>query len=129
MRPLSRRIFLGGAASSAVATSSFLHASSIRNSKKNIALIGCGGRAQSHRSEFAKLANITWVCDPDAKRLKDFQGSTGAKGTNDLRRVLDDKDVHAVVIATPDHWHAPAAIMACNAGSMYMSKNHVVITL
>ncbi len=123
MLPQSRRTFLGGAAASAIVTPSFLHATSNRNTKMNIALIGCGGRAQSHRSEFAKLANITWVCDPDAKRLKDFQDSTGAKGTNDLRRVLDDTDLHAVVIATPDHWHAPAAIMACNAGKhVYVEK-------
>ncbi len=74
-------------------------------------------------TEFQKLAEITWVCDPDKGRLNNFEKATGAKSTNDLRKVLDDKELQAVVISTPDHWHAPAAIMACNAGKhVYVEK-------
>ena len=41
----------------------------------------------------------------------------------DLRRILDDKTIDAVVIATPDHWHSPAAILACEAGKhVYVEK-------
>jgi predicted dehydrogenase len=89
-----------------------------------VGLIGCGGRAKSHLAEFKKIANITWVCDPDEKRLNDFADSSGAKNkTADLRSMLDDRDLHAVVISTPDHWHAPAAILACNAGKhVYVEK-------
>ena len=97
-------------------------------SKLKVALIGCGGRANHHRDEFQKIAEIAWVCDPDKKRLADFEKATGAKGTTDLRRVLEDKDVQAVVISTPDHWHAPASILACNAGK-FMLKNPVAIIL
>ena len=47
----------------------------------------------------------------------------GVKVVSDLRRVLDDKTMDAVSIATPDHWHAPAAIMACDAGKhVYVEK-------
>ncbi len=122
MNGLTRRTFLGGAAAAA-AMQRGLRAAPAPQSKFKIALIGCGGRANSHRTEFEKLADIAWVCDPDERRLAEFQKATGAKGTNDLRVVLDDKQVQAVVISTPDHWHAPAAILACNAGkNVYVEK-------
>src|SRR6058998_3042161 len=44
-------------------------------------------------------------------------------GVGDLRKVIEDKEIHAVFIATPDHWHAPAAILACAAGKhVYVEK-------
>ena len=61
--------------------------------KHKVALIGCGGRAGTHRDEFKKIAEIAWVCDPDKQRLAQFEKETGAKGTTDLRRILDDKEV------------------------------------
>lgn len=89
-----------------------------------IGFVGCGGRSQSLLSPFRDKASVAWACDPDQKRAKSFQEASGAKQvTNDLRRVLDDKTVDAIVVATPDHWHAPAAIMACNAGKhVYVEK-------
>ncbi len=123
MNAVNRRVFISGAAAAAVAMPTVVRAASANGAKMNVAFIGCGGRAISYRDEFRKLANVTWVCDPDKARLDSFANATGAKGTDDLRRVLDDKDVQAVVIATPDHWHAPAAIMACNAGKhVYVEK-------
>lgn len=123
MNQHSRRTFVSGAAASIVTMPVILHAQSRANAKPKIALIGCGGRAKTLRSEFEKIADIVWVCDPDKMHLAEFEKSTGAKGTTDMRRVLDDKEVQAVVIATPDHWHAPAAILACNAGKhVYVEK-------
>jgi predicted dehydrogenase len=123
MDEITRRKFLGGVTAATVAAQSIVRANSTSASKQKIALIGCGGRANSHRDAFQPLADIVWVCDPDKNRLATFEKATGAKGTTDLRRVLDDKEVQAVVIATPDHWHAPAAIMACNAGKhVYVEK-------
>ena len=75
--------------------------------------------------ELAKLnVRIAYVCDPDQSRLDRAQKATGAEhAVADVRRVLDDKAVDAVVIATPDHWHAPAAILACAAGKhVYVEK-------
>ncbi len=92
--------------------------------KLRIAMIGCGGRAKSLASAFQKHAKILYACDPDLKRAKEMLSRTNAaQTTNDLREVLTDDSVDAVVIATPDHWHAPAAILACNAGKhVYVEK-------
>lgn len=89
-----------------------------------IGFISCGGRSKNLLQGFAADAEIAWACDPDESRAADFQKRSGAKQvTSDLRRVLDDKSVDAVVVSTPDHWHAPAAIMACDAGKhVYVEK-------
>lgn len=89
-----------------------------------LGFIGCGGRASSLVSAFVPEAQIAWACDPDQQRAGKFQQRSGAKYvTADLREMLDDKSVDAVVVATPDHWHAPAAIMACDAGKhVYVEK-------
>lgn len=121
MKSTDRRSFLAGASLAIAAGSRFVTAAD--PSKIKVALIGCGGRAGSHRDEFSKIAHIAWVCDPDQKRLAEFEKATGAKSTTDMRRIFDDKEVQAVVVATPDHWHAPASILACNAGKhVYVEK-------
>jgi predicted dehydrogenase len=83
-------------------------------------VIGCGGRGAVYYS------GASYVCDPDRERLAAAAKSTGvdeAHAVTDLRRILDDRDVDAVVIATPDHWHAPAALLACAAGKhVYVEK-------
>jgi predicted dehydrogenase len=96
-----------------------------------IGLIGCGQRGVALAKDFAKIDGvaITHVCDPDDERAssaaKTVASSSGKapKVVRDLRQVLDDKSVDAVVIATPDHWHAPASILACDAGKhVYVEK-------
>lgn len=89
-----------------------------------IAYIGCGGRANGLLGDFKDHTTAAWACDPDASRAADFQKRSGAsKATGDFRQALDDASVDAVVISTPDHWHAPAAIMACAAGKhVYVEK-------
>jgi predicted dehydrogenase len=69
------------------------------------------------------------VCDVDRKYLEAAVADVAAKqaraprGVSDFRRILDDKAVDALVIATPDHWHAPAAILGCAAGKhVYVEK-------
>jgi predicted dehydrogenase len=72
---------------------------------------------------------VATLCDPDnnilQKRAKEFEEKTGkkVKTENDLRKVFDDKTIDAVSIATPNHWHALAAIWACQAGKdVYVEK-------
>ena len=98
------------------------------NDEVVVGLVGCGGRGVYLAEHFAKVANVrvAWVCDADAKRLaraaKGF-GSATAKATDDMRRMCDDPALDAVIVATPDHWHAPAAILACDAGKhVYVEK-------
>ena len=97
----------------------------------NLAMIGVNGRGMSLISSFAALPNaqIVSICDTDqrvwAKAVSAVQKSTGKapKAVADLRRVLDDKSIDGIVVATPDHWHAPATILACEAGKdVYVEK-------
>ncbi len=73
--------------------------------------------------------DVAYVCDVDRERLAEGssiveKGSNRApKAVKDLRQVLDDRAVDAVWIATPDHWHAPASILALKAGKhVYVEK-------
>ena len=125
-RTTTRRVFLGSLAAtcshSALGSPTNLPASV--SDRLKIAIIGCGGRASSLLETFRDICEISWICDPDRKRLDQFNvKAKAANTTTDLRDVLSDAKVQAVVIATPDHWHAPAAIMACNSGKhVYVEK-------
>ena len=124
----TRRTFLTrsgpGAAAAAVMASS---ASKVwgANERINLGVIGLS-RGKSLCAAFKKQpdAHLSYVCDTDRHRLDAAKGQFGAdKAVVDFREILDDKSVDAVVIATPDHWHAPAAILACGAGKhVYVEK-------
>lgn len=101
------------------------------NEKIIIGLIGPGGMGTNLLKSFAAQndVEIAYVCDVDSDRMNKAAQTAEdiskrrPKTVNDLRRVLDDKSVDAVVIATPDHWHAPATILACDAGKhVYVEK-------
>jgi predicted dehydrogenase len=91
-----------------------------------VAVIGCGNQGKSHVRSLATLkdAEIVYVCDVDEERRATSVAICGrAKPIDDVRRVLDDKSIDGVTIATPDHWHAPIAIMALDAGKhVYVEK-------
>jgi predicted dehydrogenase len=103
-------------------------ASAAPGDKVTVGLIGCGGRgmhdAQNHQSNSG--VEIAWVCDPDAGRLGIAQRAfhiPSERAVSDMRRVLDDPSLDAVIVTTPDHWHSPAAILACEAGKhVYVEK-------
>ena len=127
MHQPSRRRFLQqvGAVSAAATVAVPAYCRTLGNSDRlSVAVLGCGSRGSGLLKTFRQLADVAYVCDPDESRREQAQERSGAKAAvSDLRRVLDDSAVDAVVIATPDHWHAPAAIMACEAGKhVYVEK-------
>jgi predicted dehydrogenase len=97
----------------------------------HIAVIGCNSRGASMAGTFARATGteVKYICDVDdialQKGIKAVKDVTGKEpvGAKDFRRILDDKDLDAVYIATPDHWHAPASIICCKAGKhVYVEK-------
>ena len=128
---LSRRRFLGNAgfglaAPSLVATGALGTAAERPASERVVAaLIGCGGRGGGLLSiQGDPRCTIAAVCDVDRDRTAAAQKRVGkCDAYTDFRRILDRKDIDAVLIATPDHWHAPITIMACQAGKdVYCEK-------
>jgi predicted dehydrogenase len=132
MQTTGRRTFLK---QSACATAAFAlgatSAASRANKKLILGLIGPGGMGSNHLRLLVNRQDVevAYVCDPDQNRLaaaaKEVESKTGkaAKAVKDMRQVYDDKSVDAVFIATPDHWHAPAAILALDAGKhVYVEK-------
>jgi predicted dehydrogenase len=101
------------------------------NAKIRVGIIGCNARGMAHITGLLAVPNveIAYVCDVDSRAVDKGiaavlkQQSVKPKGVKDLRRILDDHEVDAVSIATPDHWHAPATILACAAGKhVYVEK-------
>jgi predicted dehydrogenase len=90
-----------------------------------VAVMGLNGRGSVLAKTFAKTANaeVAAVCDVDSTVLAKAAATLGVKGIVDFRRALDDKSIDALVIAAPDHWHAPAALLAMSAGKhVYLEK-------
>ena len=130
MTNVSRRQFLE-AAGTLAAVSVVSTASAGVTDPMPVALIGCGGMGSSHLAQLVrnKAVKVTAISDVDENRLgkagKTVQdaGHPMPSAEQDFRRILDDPQIQAVWIATPDHWHAPAAILACNAGKhVYVEK-------
>lgn len=124
---MHRRSFLGAAAAGLAATRAQVAAAD----KVNVGMIGVGGRGRGLLGVYASLpdVNVTHLCDADQASLERADqvivkaGGRKPETTNDMRYLLDDKEVDAVVVATPDHWHAPATILACDAGKdVYVEK-------
>ena len=99
------------------------------NETVRVAVIGVNGRGTVHAQNFAKLPNseVAYICDVDAnvirKGLDAAKQVRAPKVERDFRRILDDKSVDAISIATPDHWHAPMTLLALHAGKhVYLEK-------
>jgi predicted dehydrogenase len=95
------------------------------NDRLNFAIIGLNGRGYAHLAALKanrSAARISHVCDVDSNTLKKFadrvqqeMGEAPAEEKN-FRRILEQKDVDAITVATPDHWHTPMAIAGLRAG-------------
>ena len=140
MRSITRKSFLsksgkglagtalGGLAWSGLSPARVLGA----NERVSVALIGCGGRGKLVTRHFIDQgAAITYVCDLHEERLEEAAGLVAElqgrrpKKTKDMHEVFDAKGIDAVLIGTPDHWHGPMSILACQAGKdVYVEKPH-----
>jgi predicted dehydrogenase len=96
------------------------------NDRVRVGVIGTGRQGSSVMRGHQRLADveIAAVCDVFAPNLaKAAEAAPGAAKHTDFRRILDDKAIDAVVIATPDHWHALMTVLACQAGKdVYVEK-------
>ena len=102
------------------------------NERLNFAVIGLNGRAYAHLSSLKAnqdAAHIAYVCDVESTILAKFAGATSKMmgydpaTEKDFRKILERKDIDAITIATPDHWHAPMAILGLKAGKhVYVEK-------
>jgi predicted dehydrogenase len=124
--PPTRRDFListTATAATALASSRVLGA----NDRIQVGFIGYGLIGRQHVHDFKNQPDVdaAALCEVYEPRMRQGLADCGprAKGYGDFRRLLDNKDIQAVVISTPDHWHALLTIMACAAGKdVYVEK-------
>jgi predicted dehydrogenase len=102
------------------------------NEQISVAVIGSGGRGSSHIDAFTKCKDtvITHLCDPDeqvgykkCEATAEKQGGRKPEWVKDIRKLLEDKSIDVVSVATPNHWHALSTIWAVQAGKdVYTEK-------
>jgi predicted dehydrogenase len=126
---MTRRYFM--MSSTAATASQAVRDVASPNDTVRVAVIGCGGRGNSHMGAWTTLPNVALgaLVDVDDSHSERFIGSLQKRGKSpvkayrDIRKVLDDKDIDAVSIASPNHWHALQTIWACQAGKdVYVEK-------
>lgn len=117
--------------SSAVALAGAHTVRSSPNDTVRVACVGVRGQGQNHIRAYSKMqgVEIAAICDVDdsvlQQRLGDAEKLTGKRPAafTDLRKLLEDKDIDAISIATPNHWHALQTIWGCQAGKdVYVEK-------
>lgn len=123
---ISRRSFFQGATMAAAATQVMG-----ANDRIRVGIVGLGGRGGAHLRNYISIpdAQVTGLCDVNQAARETFQarltrsGAPKAGEFNDMRKLFESKDVDAVSIATPNHWHALATIWAIDAGKdVYVEK-------
>lgn len=133
--PINRRQFLKRSSllGTGLATlgSAALRAADSPGDKIVVGVMGANGRGLAHMEGFLSQPNteIAYICDVDRRAIEKGIAQVAKKqekqpkGVTDFRRILDDPRVDALSIATPNHWHAPATILACSAGKhVYVEK-------
>ena len=126
----SKRSTLGFAAGMTILSNASSAWSYAANEKVQLAMVGLRGRGKFLSSGFLERGDceLAYLCDVDATQLQraeeygKLQGKTPIC-VQDFRKALDDKSVDAIVVATPDHWHALATVWGCQAGKdVYVEK-------
>jgi predicted dehydrogenase len=139
MNRLTRRKFLESTTTTSIGLSTGLSAlatgrrakADSANDRVRLAVVGIHGRGGVHARKFAGRPDceVVYLCDVDESlfpqnvtEVEQIQ-HRAPKATGDFRRALDDKSIDAIIVATPDHWHALATIWGCQAGKdVYVEK-------
>jgi predicted dehydrogenase len=96
-----------------------------------VGIMGCNNRGMDHIAGYLAVPNVEigYICDVDRRAVEKGiaavakKQARAPKGTDDFRRMLEDKSVDAISIAAPDFWHTPATVLACAAGKhVYVEK-------
>src|SRR5208283_3447418 len=99
------------------------------NDRVRVAICGLNGRGKDHIHGFSQVPNveIAALCDVDEDVLRRRSGEVGGKPQTyvDVRKMLEDRSIDAISIATPNHWHSLMAIWACQAGKDEIGRAHV----
>lgn len=127
MQNMMRRDFVATTATTLASTLALANTQLLAaNEKVIVAVIGLGGQGRAHLTSYLGIPNVevAYICDVDEQRLAEAAKiAPNARPVADLRKILDDKSVDAVSIATPDHWHTPASLLALSAGKhVYVEK-------
>src|SRR5438132_3808057 len=129
MKAISRRSFLktsvAGAAAWSLSPRSWSQVVGA-NDNIRVAVVGINGRGGSHIDEFSKIkcVRVAALCDVDRDVLEHrARNLEGVRKYQDVRKLLENQDVDAISIATPNHWHSLITIWACQAGKdVYVEK-------
>ena len=129
---MNRRYFLGN---STLAVTASLKANSLdASSTINVGIMGMGTRGNALAKALAPMegVRVSWIVEPDKNRMGQSanlvskalpKGNDSPKTSENYQRVLDDKSVDALIVTAPNHWHAPATLLACAAGKhVYVEK-------
>src|SRR3974390_3087796 len=104
------------------------------NDRPGVALVGCGGMGRGDAGAASRFGDIVAVCDGDEKHVdqavKQFtkSGKVPAK-YSDFRKLMERKDVHVIITATPDHWHTLINLAATNAGKDVYGEKPLTLTI
>jgi predicted dehydrogenase len=133
---LSRRHFLLSSAAAIAVPYIIPRSVSGANERITTGHVGVGRQGTANLKKFLQLAEPAALCDVDKdhlavalKEVEKVKDARKCEGYGDYRRILDRKDIDAVVITTPDHWHAPITIHACEAGKDVYCEKPLTLTI